>query len=289
VTELHETFSDDFKALWEPESQMQAIWENIEVLYQGIKDFAQEQAILQLGYRPLPEIESDMASKSKPMEFLYLETIRLLWTKILLRTLLKVIDGMQLVFYSANTRNAYGCALGARSVLEHIALLQYFGNQAPWLTQSMVDLQAAIPFTKALFNLGLGSRFNWDELLKGNIRQMVSRGDWERPKDERIPAIAQLIEGLETALQNEGKLQYKNELKFLYGVLCDVVHPSWGGDFIYAPNMYREMQPSRENIERFKVSAVMFCGSLHGLMAHLVRLHERLTERMPDLILREHK
>jgi len=233
----------------------------------------------------MKEIEADMASRRRPMEILYLEVVQTLWTKILLRTLMKVGDAMQLVFYSANTWNAYGCALGARSILEHVAFLEYFASKTPWIEKPYVDLKDAIPFTKELLKLSTGSRFDWDRLMHGQIRHMVADGKWQRPKDERIPLCADLIKSLEIALRKAGKLEYKNEIGFLYGILCDVVHPSWGGDFIYGPDIRQQVKPSGEQLNRFKASMVIFCGSLLGITAHLVRLYKSLTTNVPNLIL----
>jgi hypothetical protein len=60
------------------------------------------------------------------------------WNRFLLRNCLKMRDSLEFLFHSINTANAYGMALSARSILEHVAMMQYFVDMIPWKTNQVV-------------------------------------------------------------------------------------------------------------------------------------------------------
>lgn len=63
-------------------------------------------------------------------------------------------------------------------------------------------------------------------------------------------------------------------MRFYYGVLCDVVHPSWGGDFPYSPRMSFVVSGEPEFNQHFKLCATMFCLPVVELLRHLFELTE---------------
>ena len=283
-------YSPDFKSLWDSSSNMGVIWDQTGALFHALDGFLDELEVVIASYRTLKEIEIDMAGnlhgEKQPMEYLYLESLRVVWSRLLLRTLQKVLDSMRVVFASANSSNLYGCALGARGVLEHVALLQYFADKAPWLKKAAVEMKDAIPFTRELFQLTFASRFDWNSLYNGQIRQLVQTGAWNRPHDERIPHIATLVDGLEKAMKGRSRIQYDKEIGFYYTLLCDVVHPSWGGDFLYTRDMYRDPETDSEQVDQFKLASVLICGGLANLLGFYVKMHLELSEKIPDVIVR---
>ena len=54
--------------------------------------------------------------------------------------------------------------------------------------------------------------------------------------------------------------------------MSDVVPPSWGGDFICAPQIYRHIKVERAFDEHFKSIATLFCLSTFAVAHHLVKL-----------------
>lgn len=273
------SFSEDFKSLWELGSRVRSLWDAFESLYSGLLEMAQKQAVKQSSFRSFEDIEHDLLAKTRPMETLYVEWMNLLWNRIVLRTQLKVRDSIQLLFYSCNTANAYGCALSARSVIEHTSLLEYLSSKVPWRNHRAVPKAKMIEFTKQLYKLALGSRFSWDEMFKGSgsIRQLLSSGEWDRPKGMRIPHISELVGELDKTLFSQNRLEAKGQIKFLYTILCDVVHPSWGGDFIYSPNMYRDMVIKYQLDDHFKRSAILFLLPIIDIVRHFILLCEELS------------
>lgn len=217
---------------------------------------------------------------------LFLEALVLLWNRLLLRTCLKVSDSLELMFLSMNAANAYGCAITARSVLEHVALLQYFADDIPWRESQLIRHEAMVRFTKRLFALSQGSTFDWDKLLSGNIslRSLVASKNWKRPPDERIPAITALVEALDKKMAPQQGSGVEGEFQFLYSALSDVVHPSWGGDFIYAPRIYRHIKLERAFDEHFRRIVTLFCLPTFGVAHHLAKLVGFMMDNEPRML-----
>jgi hypothetical protein len=102
------------------------------------------------------------------------------------------------------------------------------------------------------------------------MRKMLFSGKWKRKMETGLPPISDLLEALDTALFQAGRQHCKGEIKFLYGILCDVVHPNWGGDFIYAPLMHRSLGCVPALDDHFKLCAVLFCPCAAEMIKHLI-------------------
>lgn len=269
-------FSDAFKAMWEEDSKILLLWGALEDLCLGLDYRCQQLADVQTSFRSPHERSQAFDARSEPMEKLYAEVSNQLWNKLLFRTHLKVRDSMHLMFQSANTANAYGCALAVRAVLEHVALLQYFWDKVPWRTSRVVTADRLAAFTKELMTLVLGSNLDWNKLTGGHLRQMLASGQWKRPGKERLPRITTLIVALDDALMEAERTQAKGQMLFLYGILCDIVHPSWGGDFIYSTKMAFSVDSEPQFNDSFRVASIMFCLPVVELVRHLYQLTDEL-------------
>jgi hypothetical protein len=118
--------NDRFRSLLATDSPMQQEWSNFETLTRTIQSLSHDLAVRASGFRSLPEVEAAVQVGESQMGQLFLETLAFLWNRLMLRTCLKVSDSLELMFFSMNTANAYGCTIAARSVIEHVAMLQYF-------------------------------------------------------------------------------------------------------------------------------------------------------------------
>jgi hypothetical protein len=274
IREYH--FCDAFKAMWEENSKVLLLWDALEDLCLGLNDRSQQLAGRQASFRTPHERSQAFDSKSEPMEKLYIEVSNQLWNKLLLRTHLKVRDSMHIMFQSANTANAYGCALAVRSVLEHVALLQYFWDKVPWRTSRVVTADKLAAFSKELVTLVLGSNLDWSKLTGGLLREMLASGQWKRPGKERLPPITTLIVALDDALMEAERIQAKGQMLFIYGILCDVVHPSWGGDFVYSTKMEFSVDSEPQFNDSFRVASIMFCLPVVELVRHFYHLTDEL-------------
>jgi hypothetical protein len=272
----HESFNENFKSMWESGSDVRLIWDMLETLYTVTNEKCLELSEKQGFYRSPGEIEKAIDVASEPMEKLYVEWVNSLWNKLILRVHLKVRDSLQLTFYSCNTANSYGCALSARAIIEHAALLQYFIDKIPWQEGRLIKKEDLLAFTKTIQNLTLGSRLDWDRLLSGDLRQMATSEKWDRPRSERLPHMAELLRSLDSKLFEEGRLYSRGQMRFIYGILCDVVHPNWGGDFIYSRQMYAPLSHERQFDEHFKLAATMFCLPVLELVRHVLEQGEAL-------------
>jgi hypothetical protein len=271
--------SDDFKALWDADSPVRQLWGALEVFPTALANMAAVQATA-LQAKSLQQLEDEIKAKSRPMDAIYVDWVNVLWARVVLRTQLKVRDSLTLLFHACNTANAYGTALASRGILEHVALLQYFARRVPWRANALVKKDDLIQFTRDFQRLAFGSRFNWDELLSeaGSLRRLLNSGSWSRPAEERIPALGDLIGALDDELHQRGRLAAKGQIQFSYSVLCDVVHPSWGGDFAYSPAMYREMSTTGKLDSHFKLLVSLFCLPIVDVVRHLIELCEELAK-----------
>jgi hypothetical protein len=265
-------FSEQFKSMWEEGSDVLLLWNSLEVISSGISERCIQLAKRQASFRPPIEMEEALKIKSEPMKGLYVEWVNQQWNKLLLRTNLKVRDALYLMFHSANKANAYGFALSARAILEHVALLQFFWDQVPWRRSRVVTKKEMTRFTEDILKIILGSRINWEKLTTGAVKEMLNSGQWDRPQTEHLPRIAKLVVSLDNELFATQRQYAKGTMRFLYGILCDVVHPSWGGDFIYSPRMSFALNAEPEFNHVFKLSATMFCLPVVELVKHLHQL-----------------
>jgi len=234
----------------------------------------------------MPDIEAAMRDQTDEMGQLFLETLFVLWNRLLLRTCLKTLDSLELMFFSMNTANAYGCAIAARSVIEHVALLQSFADEVPWRDSPTIQHAAMVEFTKRLFIFAQGSTFDWDKLLSGQmgLRDLITSKSWKRPGDERIPKIAALVEALDRKMALPEGSGPEGQIQFLYSCMSDVVHPSWGGDFIYAPQIYRHIKLERAFDEHFNRVATLFCLPTFSVAHHLVKLVLAMKDSEPRML-----
>jgi hypothetical protein len=66
--------------------------------------------------------------------------------------------------------------------------------------------------------------------------------------------------------------------------MSDVVHPSWGGDFIYAPQIHRHIKLERAFDEHFKKIATLFCLPTFGVAHHLLKLVMFMRDNEPRML-----
>jgi len=283
---INETLSETFIAMWEVDSPVRREWQAIETLYASLKDIADGLTARSYALRNIVEIEADMKARTLPMGQLVLETLSVWWNRIAIRSCLKARDAVQLMFFSCNTANAHGCALAARSIIEHVASLQYFINTVPWRDSPLVAREELTEFTKQFHNLLYGSSFAWDKFLEGgvSVRKLIATGEWKRPGKEKIPHITELVKTLDKELSRRNRNEPEGRILFVYSALCDVVHPSWGGDFIYAPRIYRDVKATQEHDEHFKRVATLFCLPIGEIIRHMSYLIRFMLDNEPKML-----
>lgn len=276
--------SDQFKSLWDDTSKMRAEWDKFEVIHWAVTEIAHSLAKKVSSLRNLSEIDRDLASGMPMNDKYWLEILVVGWNRFLLRNCLKVRDSLELLFHSINIANAYGTALSTRSILEHVAIIQYFVRIIPWQDNRFVPHDKMIQFAKQFVNLTQGSTFDWDKLLygKGGVRAVIASKQWKRPNNDRLPALSRLVEILDDEMFRRQKTNYEpGLLQLVYSALCDVVHPSWGGDFIYAPEIHRDMKEERLFDQHFKKVASLFCIPLPAVVQHFAELVETMLNSQP--------
>ena len=286
-------FNSGVKALWgaSGSEHLGPAWNRLESLYGEVEELATRGALEIEAGRNMSTIEKELAAGERPKGELVAEGIELLWRQTIVRTELKVRDSLQVLFFSCNTRNLYGVVLASRAVLEHVAILQYVFDEIPWKT-SAATMAEGVAYMRKLQTIIVGSRFRWSELFKGNVRQLMSSPELKRPARESLPAITPLVERLEKALaaserSESGKTGVRmqaGELVVLYAMLSDVVHPGWGGEFIYGPRMSGVVGHGALGGEEFKLTMLLFCLPVVGIVSHLLWVVGQLPTAKPTFL-----
>jgi hypothetical protein len=162
-------------------------------------------------------------------------------------------------------------------------ILQYFINIVPWRDSPLVTNEKLTEFIKQFHNLLYGSSFDWDKLLEGgvSVRKLIATGEWKRPGKEKIPHFTKLVKTLDKEMSTHNRNEPEGRILFFYSALCDVVHPSWGGDFIYAPRIYRDVKAEQVHDEHFKKVATLFCLPIGEIIRHLGNLIEFMLDNEP--------
>lgn len=280
------TFNDSYRSMWDKDSPVLQEWSTLEVYCSSISVIAENLAVKAATFRSFTDIETDFKScQSRAQEeALRLELIYILWNRLLLRTCSKVRDSLELLIFSSNTANSYGCALAARGILEHTALLNYFVQRVPWLQSPVVKGDSLQTFIKQLTLLTQGSTFDWYQFFEGNgsLRSLIASKNWKRLKGERIPDISTLIRTLDERISDVRSKETAGRIEFIYSVLCDVVHPSWGGDFIYAPKPNQRMQVSRNFDDHFRYVVTVLCLPLVEITQCFIDLIRTMSDNEPQ-------
>jgi hypothetical protein len=280
-----ELFSDEFKLLWRDNPEKLQSLNSLEIFYNGLKDMAQIEIKKQNAQTDISKINEEIkkvlqnkqtgSSKSE----IATTWINYVFNRITLRTQLKVLDSMQLFFYSCNSANTYGCVLSTRSIIENVAAYQYLISNIPCEKDQVIEFEKFKQFSKLLELFGFGSRFNWDMLHFDFkcIRESFESGKykWNRSRDRRIPEIAKLYQNLDASMTARDK-KNKGQIVFLYTVLSDIMHPSAGGDFIYSENMYKKLQFQILPDENFKRLFIFIGFPNVAIIRHFILLCQEI-------------
>jgi hypothetical protein len=259
---INESFSDDFKDLWKESPEKQILLNCLEEFYVGLTEMVKVDSSRQDELRDISEINKDIQkilqnkqNKNHLNNELIPELVNFFFNRITIRTQLKIIKSLQLLFYSCNTANSYGSVLASRSIVENVAAYQYLISSIPWKNDQYVKMEVSKQFLKKLYLLGFGSRFNWDMLHSDfkSIRESFDSGKikWDRPRDRQIPEISELNKNLDQVLAKNNRIK-PGQIRFIYTILSDIIHPSAGGDFIFAPDMFKKLVVNRQLDENLK-------------------------------------
>jgi hypothetical protein len=271
--------------MWDVSDPMQEQWSRFELSCSILNEVGQNMATRLEQLDHLPGIDDQLQGMNPDMNTQFLKTILFLWNRTQVRTLLKVQDSLEILLSSMNSSNAYGCAISSRGIIEHVALLQFLAKDVPWAESQTVLKEDLIAYTKKLFLLSQGSTFDWDRLFSGedSIRDIITSGEWRRPRKERIPRISEMVEALDDEMTTNSIGSVRKQTMFLYCCMSDVLHPSWGGDFLYADSMHRHYKESQTFDAHFKRVVTLFCLPVHSVTTHLAKLIGWMADNEPKL------
>ncbi len=257
-------FSLEFLDLWEEDSPMRQRWSQLEELSNDFDNQIIDVLTIQNRSRTQREINLDIKNAMTTAESnyrLFMESTNIMLNRILLRSMLKIRDSNELFFNSCDNANAYGCCLAQRSIIEHLGLLQYLYEKISWKDNIFRTKEIKKYFTEVLDPLYLGSKFNWDKLNTetSSLRDPeIKLHEWVRSKTYRLPRSSDLVNSLDFNCSKLNITQ-KGSIKLMYTILSDILHPSTGGDFIYAEDMYGRLNFQNEFNLTFKRFITLTC------------------------------
>ena len=271
--------------MWNTNDPMQDQWSRFELSCSILKEVGKNMITHLEQMDHLPEINAQLAGKNPDMNAQFLKMLLFLWNRVQVRTFLKVRDSLEILFTSMNLSNAYGCVISARGIIEHVALLQLLTKEVPWTKSWKTSKDDLIAYTKKLLSLTQGSTFDWDKLLddKNSIKEIIASKDWRRPRKDRISKISEMVEALDNEMSIDSTGFVKKQIVFLYCCMSDILHPSWGSDFLYADSMHRHYQENQPFDAHFKRSVTLFCLPVHSVTTHFAKLIGWMADNEPRI------
>lgn len=161
-------------------------------------------------------------------------------------------------------------AQSGRSIIENAATLRYYSRQ-----QAFVDLSSSQSSTgyetKLLDNaitlldrLARGSRFSWDAFIEGRFKDLS-----KNPEQEHLSQT-----NIKTCLTHWQK--DSPNLESLYDLLCDLVHPNLGSNFLVLKSLKGELVAGGRDGEN--VSMFIVCPTLAGILGAYKTIQESLLK-----------
>jgi len=130
----------------------------------------------------------------------------------------KLAEGL---IHSYNTQNHLVWSALARSSLEFSAVFYYFQKKIEEFklsgpTLSISQIQGC---EELMIKYAHGTRFNWQDLIQGNLEALTNSLD----KDETRPPSINIITALDHLKKRDERFK---DIKIAYSMLCDFVHPN---------------------------------------------------------------
>ncbi len=293
-------FGDRFMKLWEDTSFVHSQWRKFqEKTVPVLSTLIERQGEILADRRTFDEVTAELGPQIDELPNdevspeLIAEYLNHLTWHIMLRTQYKVLDALSLFFDSANSFNTYGVALASRSIIEHVGVLQVLYEKLPWKEATeqprTLFVEQGYKTMKTIMRLMNASEFDWERYLgeERRGRATLLNGQWSRKPDGtehdvsgRTPS-SQFIAALEKELVRIYGPFADNSLRSAWAMLSDIIHPNWGGAFLYSDNMYDiPVRPLawQERVRFHRRTLAHIHMPVHGSVQHLTEITSALHD-----------
>ncbi|WP_136513641.1 hypothetical protein [Geomonas edaphica] len=153
-----------------------------------------------------------------------------------------------------------------RSIIENAATFRYYARNKGFseLFSSKCDDGYSEATLKNLINLldklVRGNRFSWDAFMEGRFTELTNQAGQEHPSQTNVM----------TCIEHWCK-ESKN-LQSLYNLLCDLVHPNLGNNFLVMKSYSGELVAGGDKGEN--VSMFIICPTLAGIVGTYKEIQE---------------
>jgi hypothetical protein len=149
-------------------------------------------------------------------------------------------------------------AMCGRSIIENAATLRYYARHREFIALASSRQDVGYSEELLLNSINLldkfirGNRFSWEAFMEGKFAELTNKAENEHPSQANV----------QTCL---GKwCKESNNLESLYNLLCDLVHPNLGNNFLVMKTYSGELVAGGDDGEN--VSMFIICPTLAGIV-----------------------
>lgn len=161
-------------------------------------------------------------------------------------------------------------AQSGRSIIENAATLRYYSRQnefaqlfSSWQGKEY-NMELHNNAIMLLDRLARGSRFSWDAFIEGRFKDLSKIPDQEHLSQTNIKTCL-------THWQKDSP-----NLESLYDLLCDLVHPNLGSNFLVLKTLKGELVAGGNEGEN--ISMFIICPTLAGIVGAYKTIQESLLK-----------
>ncbi len=282
MADIDEAFLPEVRMLWPEGSQYHVVLTQIEDVLPFARRLSGRTREVLAGLPSFAELESAIIRRKGDADEVAAILVACLWNRLLGRALLKCEDAIRLLIFSTNRRNLYGTALATRTIIEHVGLMTHLSDRSASFSGRELSDAEFTEFMHEMYRLAMGSNVDWEALFSGKtpVRTLIQQNLWKRPKDERLPQLNALVQALDAAMGTRPGYE-PGFILLMYGILSDLLHPSWGGDFMYLhllSSQYAKLVDANTHFCRVLTVAAL---PISGVLLYAIQLADNLVRWRP--------
>lgn len=282
MTDIDESFLLEVGALWPERSPHRVALTQIEDALNVLTGLSKRTREVLALLPSSEELELAVAGRRGDADKVSTALFAYLWNRLLGRSLLKCEDATRLLIFSTNKRNIFCTVLAARTIIEHIALVTHLsGWSTNFIGKELSDAEFG-KFMQEMNRLAMGSNVDWHALFSGAtpLRTLVQQKAWKRPKDAQLPKLSVLVNALDGAMATQPSCE-PGLILLLYGIFSDLLHPSWGGDFMYRHLLSPQYSKLVDSNDHFRRVLGVVLLPISGVLNHGIKVADSLVRLRP--------
>ena len=180
----------------------------------------------------------------------------------------------------ANANNFLACAIITRSLLETSAFANYCCKEiCRYHAMGPLGAEPSKELRRTLRKLRYGTKIDWVALLfqkrtVEDLKGLVREEGWklrEKVYDPYRIGKDKIVEELDKSCLEKGLTQVEGEILFHYSILCDMLHPNFGGHFLF---MGKSGRLSMQHSDVRWISAIVILPAANLLRSTMLSLQE---------------